>query len=188
MCEKTELKTIKTAKKSNLLNMKNKYQTGFRRFGAAILDGLILMPLVLVEDYLILPYENKYLFIFWTIINALIAYGYSVILHAKYGKTFGKFVLRLKVVDLSELENISLKQAFLRDSIGILLTGIGIIYFMAQFIISQSDFSTIIVDYDNFIGLWSFIWVMTELVTMLTNRKRRAVHDFIANTVVIKII
>jgi uncharacterized RDD family membrane protein YckC len=28
-------------------------------------------------------------------------------------------------------------------------------------------------------------WFITEVVTMLTNKKRRALHDFIANTVVI---
>jgi uncharacterized RDD family membrane protein YckC len=31
------------------------------------------------------------------------------------------------------------------------------------------------------------IWVWSELVVLLTNRKRRALHDFIAGTVVIKV-
>lgn len=30
------------------------------------------------------------------------------------------------------------------------------------------------------------IWYFLELVTMLTNRKRRALHDFIAGTVVVR--
>ena len=30
------------------------------------------------------------------------------------------------------------------------------------------------------------IWIWSELIVMLTNRRRRALHDFIAGTVVIR--
>jgi len=33
----------------------------------------------------------------------------------------------------------------------------------------------------------SLVWFVAELVTMLTNAKRRAVHDFIARSVVVRL-
>ncbi len=37
------------------------------------------------------------------------------------------------------------------------------------------------------IGSIHFIWFGVEIITMLTNEKRRALHDFIARSVVVKI-
>lgn len=36
------------------------------------------------------------------------------------------------------------------------------------------------------LGIGSLLWFVAEIVTSLMNQKRRAVHDFIAGTVVVK--
>jgi uncharacterized RDD family membrane protein YckC len=36
------------------------------------------------------------------------------------------------------------------------------------------------------LGITDTLWSWAEIITMLTNKKRRAVHDFIAGTVVVR--
>lgn len=163
--------------------MEYKYKTGGARFWAALIDGLIFLPLVLTERLLILPTENKVGFILWQIFCVILSCGYSVIMHAKYGQTLGKMVLKVKLVDVSELESVTLNQAFMRDIVGIVVTFFSLIYL----VVSLSSMQLITEHYDDFLKPWAFYWLLIELITMLTNSKRRAVHDFIAGTVVIRL-
>lgn len=162
--------------------MNPKYQTGWLRLIAAFIDALVFLPLSLIEDNLLLPTENKLGFIFWIIFNASVTIAYSVLLHAKYGQTLGKMVLKVKIVDISENRPITLKQAFMRDLVGSIILTFAIILMFIRF----TDIQLIERGYDEFLYPWVFIWTLIELVTMLTNSKRRAIHDFIAGTVVVR--
>jgi uncharacterized RDD family membrane protein YckC len=163
--------------------MNPKYRTGRARFWAAMIDGLVFLPLILVERILILPTDNKVGFILWQMFCITFACGYSVILHARYGQTLGKYLMRVKLMDISELSPITLKQAIMRDIVGIVINCAALIYLMVN--LQNTD---LITDrYDDFMQPWASIWLWIELITMLSNRKRRAVHDFIAGTVVIKL-
>jgi len=162
--------------------LEQKYKTGGARFWAAMIDGLVFLPFIFIEKQLILPTDNKIGFILWQILFILISCGYPVIMHAKYGQTLGKMVLNVKLVDLSEIESVTLRQAFMRDMVGIIITVSGLIYF----IFSLSSVQVITEHYDDFMQPWVFYWLLIELVTMLSNPKRRAIHDFIARTVVVK--
>jgi uncharacterized RDD family membrane protein YckC len=162
--------------------MERKYQTGSSRFWAALIDGLIFLPLGLLEDFVLLPTENKFGFMVWIIFNILLSCAYSVLLHAKYGQTLGKMVMKVKIVDDSETKPITLEQAFMRDIVGIAIMAIAIIYLFIKF----ADIEVIEKGYDDFLIPWAFSWTAIELVTMLANSKRRAVHDFIAGTVVVQ--
>ena len=42
-------------------------------------------------------------------------------------------------------------------------------------------------DGNSFIQSLYFYWLLAELIVMLLNRKRRALHDFVAGTVVISL-
>lgn len=162
--------------------MEQKYRTGGARFWAAIIDGLVFMPPVIVERHLILPTDNKIGFILWQIFCITFACSYSVILHARFGQTLGKMVMKVKLVDFSEAVPITLKQAVMRDIVGIVVNCIALVYL----IISLQNMELITDHYDDFMGPWPLFWLLLELVTMLSNSKRRAIHDFIAGTVVVK--
>ena len=162
--------------------MERKYQTGGSRFLAALIDGLIFLPLALFEDAVLLPTDNKLGFMVWVIFNISLSCAYSVLLHAKYGQTLGKMVMKVKIIDGSEMKPITLEQAFMRDIVGIAIMAIAIIYLFVKF----ADIQVIEKGYDDFLMPWAFSWALIELVTMLTNSKRRAVHDFIAGTVVVR--
>lgn len=162
-----------------------KYRTGLKRVWAAIVDGIVFLPLLLVDQWIFRSTENVPLISGWLIVSAFVPILYSVILHYKYGYTIGKWVARIKVLDISETRTISLKQALLRDGFYLAIEVIGLIYFL--FLVRQSsDGSYLYNDYDIFSGNVLFYWTLAELTTMLTNRKRRALHDFIAKTIVVR--
>jgi uncharacterized RDD family membrane protein YckC len=94
----------------------------------------------------------------------------------------------IKVLDhANEEEVIGLKRAFYRESIWFFTILLSLVYMAYQNpgpAINEEIHSF----YYNIVnGLFSFIWLGIELVTMLFNRKRRALHDYIAGSVVIDI-
>lgn len=165
----------------------NKYNTSGARFGAAMIDGLIFLPIGYLNNYLTEVLSNKAgLLIIWTVIFMCIYQFYTVFLHGKYGQTFGKMAMGVKIVTFPEELPISYFQAFIRD-----LPYFFIYFFQTVILISiilfprlayNSSLSTTL-EILNFAGL---AWLLLEIISMLFNEKRRAVHDFIAKTVVIK--
>ena len=162
-----------------------KYQTGFKRLGAAIVDGIVFLPLLLVDQWLLGKTDNTSLIISWTIFTTFLALFYSILGHYKYGQTIGKWVVGVKVLDISETKTLSLRQSILRDSFYLAIEVIGLLYFI--FLVLQTGKTEYILnDYRNFTDQPILWWTLIELISMLTNHKRRAVHDFIARSVVIK--
>jgi uncharacterized RDD family membrane protein YckC len=164
----------------------HKYQTFWHRLFAGILDGLVFIPLGIVAACLPEDGEMKIqiavdmLFtILWTL--------YVVIGHGKYGQTLGKKAMKIKVFDISEHGLIGYKRAFLRESISFFIS-IGVsIYFIAT--VGHLTKKELLESgsYENFGWYVSSIWFLVEIITTLTNKKYRAVHDFIAGSVVIRL-
>jgi len=163
-----------------------KYQTGLRRLGAAIVDGIIFTPIYFVERWLYNQTESDTLMIVWIIFTGFLPILYSIILHWNYGQTIGKWVTGVKVLDITELETLTLKQSILRDSFYLAVEIIGLAFFSFLFLQSSAP-EYLINDYKNFSNQPIFWWTLLELVTMLTNNKRRALHDFLARSVVVRI-
>ena len=161
-----------------------KYQTGLKRLGAAIVDGIVFMPLLLVDQWLLGKTNNNYLIIAWTVFTTFLAVFYSIFAHYKYGQTIGKWVAGIKVLDISETKLLTFRQSILRDSIYLVIEIIGLLYFM--FLVLQIGKTEYILnDYRSFADQPILWWTLIELISMLSNPKRRAVHDFIAKSVVI---
>lgn len=143
------------------------------------------MPLLLIEHWVFGKTENISIIIGWTISTALLPLVYSIILHYKYGQTIGKWVAGVKVLDLSEARTLTIKQSILRDILYLGVEIIGLLYF--AFLVFQTDKAEYLYnDYKNFANQPVLWWTIIELVTMLTNQKRRALHDFIAKSVVVR--
>lgn len=66
-----------------------KYQTGFKRLGAAIVDGIVFMPLLLIEKWLVGKTDNNSIIISWSIFTTFLTLFYSIFAHYKYGQTIG---------------------------------------------------------------------------------------------------
>jgi uncharacterized RDD family membrane protein YckC len=162
-----------------------KYRTGLKRIGAAIVDGIVFIPLLLLEQWLFRSTQNTAILISWTIFSAFLPIFYTIILHYKYGQTIGKWVVEVKVLDVGETRRITLTQSILREIFYLSVETIGMGYFLFL-AVKGNNFTPSIQDFKDFSGTALWIWNLLEIITMLTNSKRRAIHDFIARSVVIR--
>src|SRR5215212_11858292 len=103
-----------------------KYRTFAPRFLALILDTVLLFPLAIAADALTdLPFSEYQRLAFLAIVN-LASVIYFVVLHSLYGQTVGKYLMKVKVVDLNE-SPIGFKRAVLRNLSQIILVGVSLI-------------------------------------------------------------
>jgi uncharacterized RDD family membrane protein YckC len=161
-----------------------RYKTVGPRFLAGWVDGLILLPLGFLSEY-IFEQGIIWLTVVWIPVFYSAFWLYSVIGHAVYGQTVGKHVTKLMVLDNKTETRIGWRQAILRDSFFILantLSATLYVYFVAAGVTEIPSGLQIVVLVLNYSGL---IWFITEIVTCLSNKKSRALHDFIAGTVVV---
>ncbi len=172
------------------------YSSVGQRIGAQLLDILIILPIIVfgfwagsqsrVFDFYFLPFMA--LFNLW----------YNVYLVKRYGGTPGKLLLDLKVVKL-EGDPIGYNEALLRYAVLLLLTIAGQVgYLQAMAGMTDAEYYSLnwtekvariqelAPDWVNTIRLITNIWLVAQLITMIANTKRRAVHDYIAGTVVIR--
>lgn len=164
-----------------------KYNTFWGRFWAGFIDSLILAPIGFLDLYFLTPNRHIGLVMTWVAISYSIFFIYSIYFHWKTGQTIGKMLTNVRVMDVSEERGLTLKQAFLRDSIYIVIQIIGMILILIN-IWRIGEFSEYGIEpYNTYLNYLSLIWFLLEIVTMLSNEKRRAFHDKIANTVVVKI-
>ena len=170
---------------------KSKYKTFRLRLGASILDGLILSPLSIVGTLILFKTQNVPNLVFqaYNLLMVVLGYSYNIYFIGKYGQTLGKMYFGLKVKDSSNESPIGYQQALKRDIVPILWILLVTPYQMAiapPFIIQNGD---LVENSDIFLHAQIFIiygWVVLEMFTMLFNKRRRAIHDFIAGTVVIR--
>ncbi len=189
---------------NNMNAIHEKYKTFWRRFWASIIDSIIISIPIFALDYLFL-YEhvgigekslsaylqsyNKGLLsstLILSTISPLIYIVYSVYLTGIHGGTLGKKAMGITVLDGDDEQNfIGIKRAVIRDLPYIIAECIGIAYMIVIFgsgdelIVHEDSVLRII---DNLVG----IWALAELITMLGNERRRAIHDILANSVVVK--
>ncbi len=173
-----------------VVNEDNKYHTGWRRFWALLFDTLIGL-LVLGVCTLPLLKQAQGDVVMTTFINLgsqLLMLCYFILMHATFGQTLGKMITGVKVVRNADEGPISFLRALLRDLVPLMLLA------AAVFMLPHSD---IIVTSGKkvalqppamlgIVSMLSFLWGLMEIVTFLFNKRRRAVHDLIAGTVVIR--
>ena len=127
------------------------------------------------------------------IVESLAWLLYTVVMHARHGQTVGKMVTKVRVVDFITESKISYRQAWLREGIPVILS-LGILGYEIYLILTGALNPQNIANGQMFLNnhvLWLLtalpgLWFMAEILTMFTNTKRRALHDLIAGTVVIR--
>ena len=113
---------------------------------------------------------------------------YIVIGHGKYGQTLGKKIMQIKVLDIGEQKTIGYSRAFLRESVWLIAEISGIIYLIyLSSATTVTDRELVKLVYEDYMSFTTLGWLLLELITMLFNKKRRALHDYIAGSVVVKI-
>jgi uncharacterized RDD family membrane protein YckC len=162
-----------------------RYRTARKRIWAAIVDYILFMPLLFVDCYFLFSDTNVFIVIAWNVFTTFLPIFYSIFAHYRYGRTIGKWVARVKVLDVSETRNLSLKQAFLRDGVFLSLELIGLLYY-GFWAIKTGEPGYLLHNFIDFPISPFGLWTLLEIITMLANSKRRAVHDYIAGSVVVR--
>lgn len=163
----------------------------WERFGALILDGLILLPLT------ILNYFNTSL---WKSVPLLITVGiislvYKPLLEFLYSATPGKKALSLMVVNRN-YDKINLREALLRNIFGIIggLGGVIIgLYTLdnnlyAGRIQAGADMTEVMngAMKTGLYGLSIGLIYIADAICLIANNKKQSLHDLIAGTYVIR--
>lgn len=174
----------------------NIYAGFWIRVGSMLLEFLIQLPVVFLIMYLNSLSKNVYFYTF--IPNFLILLLYHIYIPKKYGGTPGKLVVGLRILKIDG-NYIGWKEAFLRHSVYLLLSLVSSIWMF--FNILQADdkiymnlnwldqgkyLMSLSPDFNKF-NIWaSNTWIYSEFIVLLLNKRKRAIHDFIAGTVIVK--
>ena len=168
--------------------IERKYQTFWPRFWAGWIDGLVFLPLYVLDNFIwknhtILP---TLILLGWYTVSSLSFQIYSIVMHGKFGQTLGKMATHVKVLDISE-NPLTMSQAIKRDIIPLCFSIVGIILEAPTILSGVNIMDPVSIKFDAsfyMITFTSAAWFIVEIITMLFSRKRRALHDFIAGSVV----
>jgi uncharacterized RDD family membrane protein YckC len=158
-----------------------KYKTGLRRFVAMILDGIFLQviaaPFALIIWLLDAPVDGDD-------VDFIIGTIYVIGLTAIYGKTPGKHLCKLKVVTYPDEGKIGIRHSALREIFPLIM----VVLFlpMDYFWEMTRGPNPIGIAWGAMLFLGGIGWPILEIVTFLLDPKRRALHDKLAGTVVVK--
>jgi uncharacterized RDD family membrane protein YckC len=171
-----------------------KYANFWQRFGAILIDGFVLLPFVLLHYWL--QSFSRTIAMILVVPMSAVSCAYTIYGHARFGQTVGKYAMHIRVVRTNG-ERIGWREAWLRSSVDIGFTIPWVIaLFIALAAISDQDYAsvsraqrtrnlnTLKPTWDGWDSKADQIWFWGELIVMLFNKRRRALHDFIAGTVV----
>jgi uncharacterized RDD family membrane protein YckC len=174
------------------VGLERKYSTFWPRFWTGFIDASVLWPISLLTSIYLVVNVPKVVAAALVVVGNLAWLFYTVLLHARYGQTVGKMATKVRVVDNRTEGRISSGQAWLREGIPLLLSVGSVIYEISLILDGRLNWKTTAAG-EVFDNKWywlansvSTLWFAAEVLTMLTNRKRRALHDFIAGTVVVR--
>jgi uncharacterized RDD family membrane protein YckC len=174
------------------------YSTFWARVGALGIDAGIFVLLLAVQLWLFL--YSRYVAMAGCVLIPIFCESYIVLMHWRLGQTVGKMVMKLKVTSRDGNTAITLRQALRRSFAGVGYFGLlGVCSFYALLFWQESDWSTLVFkerielfierypSIASFVGNIYVYWLLAELLILLLMHKRRAIHDYIAATVVISL-
>jgi len=176
--------------------LENIYAGFWIRFAAYILDMIFFLPITLITIFL--EGYGKYSWLFALLFGLTCNLFYRIYLMKKINSSPGKLLLGLKIIKING-QNITWKEVILRNAVGVLLTLISSV--MLIYCLFQTDskilenlnwkerneyltsFSTTFFKIHN----WTLIfWILIEFISLMTNKRKREINDFIAKTVVVR--
>lgn len=178
-------------------NIEETIYAGFwRRFGAFWLDFLIMAPWTFLVSYI---NNAGRLNILYTLIPSYIFFiFYSIYCVKRWGGTPGKLIAKIKIINING-NSVGWKESILRHFVDLLL-GLPASLAMIIVLLGMNDdqySSMVFLERSRWImnnmPFWykptnwiHQIWIWSEFIVLLSNKRKRALHDFIAGTVVIK--
>jgi uncharacterized RDD family membrane protein YckC len=166
------------------------------RVGALLLDSLILSPLGILIFVLLNYTRTAYLL--FAIPSIVLTLVYYVWLVKRFGGTPGKLMLRMRIT-MTDGSPVTTKAAFLRYSPPFILHVLSLVSMIQTTAALPADFETLgfiekmeslgrsAPSWNNYISWLTYAWWIGAAITLAANRRRRAAHDFLAGTIVLRI-
>ncbi len=165
------------------------------RLASLLVELVVMMPLMALLFWG--SAQFRLFQVYYLIPGILFSLFYSVYLVRRFGGTPGKLIVGIRVRKLDG-EPVSYREAFLRFLPDfILATLMSITFIIAVFHMTDAEYHSLAFmerskrmfelapSWYKPLRWIQTAWVWGELIVLLTNRKRRALHDFIAGTVVV---
>ena len=172
------------------------YADIWTRIAARIVDIVVLLPVAVLILYISGLSKEAY---FYAILPNLAIYiWYEVYLVKKYGGTPGKLIMGIKIIQ-KDGDDVDWHASFMRYLVSFCLNLSGI--FIMMWTLGLIDDATyvgmgflkrtqLLSEFNPFMSkIQTFTilaWTLAGIIAILSNKRKRAVHDYIAGTVVIK--
>jgi uncharacterized RDD family membrane protein YckC len=173
-----------------------RYATFWQRFLAYWIDVLVFLPLSGIMYFL--AEQSRFFYMYWFIPGLLVGLFFHVYLVKRYGGTPGKLLLKTRIA-LVDGSPVTTNAAGLRyavlfvlsalSSVALILSTLSMtdqMYFSLGYVARAQKMVELAPGWYSTVSVLLQIWIWSEFITMLFNKKRRAVHDFIAGTVVVR--
>ena len=172
-----------------------RYAGFWPRLGAIVVDTVVVTPIIMLSFWTFSA--SRTIALSFELPIACLFALYNIYFVGRWGQTLGKMALRIKVVAVNG-ESAGYVRAFYRHAVDLifsLLTSALALY--ALMTVTDREFELLTFDARLDLlaattGSWTDIlnwllvaWTLSELVVLLFNEKRRAIHDYIAGTVVV---
>ncbi|MBZ4192002.1 RDD family protein [Niabella beijingensis] len=159
------------------------YSTFRSRLLAFIINFVPFGLLALINKFIIFPASESAADIA-DIIFYIFSLFYYIFLQYRYGQTLGKWVMNLKIVKNETAKKVSLRQILIREILCITVVLFSCIDSIVTYAEPDTDLA-----YTTFISLLLLLapalYMIADILTLLSHSKRRALHDLLAKTVVI---
>lgn len=173
-----------------------RYAGFWQRFLAYWVDVIIFLPLTGIAYYL--GEKSRLFYLYWFIPGTLLGLFFHIYLVKRYGGTPGKLLLKMRIA-LVDGSPVTTNAASMRYAVLFVLSGLSSAallsstlimtdeaYFSLSYMTRAQRMVELAPWWYHSVNFLLQIWIWSEFVTMMFNKKRRAVHDFIAGTVVVR--
>ena len=171
------------------------YAGFWKRFGAYWLDVIVFLPLIALSMWG--NGQSRLFNLYYFFPGILIGLFFHVYLVKRYGGTPGKLLLKIKIAKIDG-RDVGYKEAMLRYVVLFIITiAMSIAMIMVTLEMTDAEYFSMgwqkralymaerAPSWYSLVNIAMNVWIWSEFITMLMNKKRRAIHDFIAGTVVI---
>lgn len=165
-----------------------KYQTFIPRFLALILDSILLLPLFVIDQMAADSSFSPTVKLGVNIATSLFGVLYVILMLYFFGQTVGKMLMKVKVLDVSE-KPLRFIQSVLRNFPQLISVIVFLIFGDPEYFLQSEtekvEFSKNLIGNSFYILL--MIWGVADIVVFLMNDKKRALHDYVAGSVVVRL-
>ena len=169
-----------------------RYAGFWPRLSAILIDLVVLAPLIAVSFWTLTA--SRATAVLCEVLLAFAFAFYNIYFVGRWGQTLGKMAMRIRVLRLNGADA-GFERALYRHAVDLALSvALSALTIYALLSVTDHEYNMLAFDdrldlvekktgvWTNILNWLSLAWVGSELIVLLLNDKRRALHDFIAGT------